>query len=249
MAERPGSDALIPPWRRVSTYGRLMKLGVLFSGGKDSSFACWRAMQHEEVACLISVLSRNEESYLFHTPNIRWVPLQAESAGLPLVQGETEGREGAELEDLRQVIRLAMDLHGIEGVVTGALQSVYQASRIQRICADLNLWCFNPLWHAEPYRYLKELLGAGFRVVVAGVFSSPFDASWLGREMDGQVLRDLEGIAHTHRITLTGEGGEYETFVLDAPFFRKRIAIQAAEKDYRNHRGTYRITRAVLEAK
>jgi diphthamide synthase (EF-2-diphthine--ammonia ligase) len=67
--------------------------------------------------------------------------------------------------------------------------------------------------------------------------------------MDGQVLRDLEGIAHTHRITLTGEGGEYETFVLDAPFFRKRIAIQAAEKEYWNHRGTYRITRAVLEAK
>jgi len=62
-----------------------MKLGVLCSGGKDSWFACHLAMQKEEVACLISVRSRNEESYMFHTPNTHLVPLQAEAAGLPLV--------------------------------------------------------------------------------------------------------------------------------------------------------------------
>ena len=226
-----------------------MKLGMLFSGGKDSTFACWRAMQHEEVACLISVLSRNEESYMFHTPNVRWVPLQAEAAGLPLVQGETEGRKEEELADLSSVIRLAMDRHGIEGVVTGALQSLYQASRIQRICADLDLWCFNPLWHTDPHRYLQNLLSLGFRAVITGVFSSPFDASWLGRELDRDTIRELEVIACTHRITLTGEGGEYETFVLDAPFFRQRIVVQEAETAYRTDRGVYRITRAALEEK
>lgn len=226
-----------------------MRLGVLFSGGKDSAFACWRAMQHEEVACLISVLSRNEESYMFHTPNIRWVPLQAEAAGLPLVLGETEGREEAELADLRDTIRLAMDRHGIEGVVTGALQSVYQASRIQRICADLDLWCFNPLWHADPHQYLQDLLTLGFRVVITGVFSRPFDSSWLGRGLDRETIRELEGIARIHRITLTGEGGEYETFVRDAPFFHRRIIIQEAAPGFLNDRGVYRIMRAALEAK
>ncbi|MDD1652918.1 MAG: diphthine--ammonia ligase [Methanomicrobiales archaeon] len=226
-----------------------MKLGVLFSGGKDSAYACWRAMQHEEVACLVSILSRNEESYMFHTPNTRWVPLQAEAAGIPLVQAETEGREEAELDDLRQVIRIAMDRHGIEGIVTGALQSVYQASRIQRICADLGLWCFNPLWHADPHRYLQDLISRGFRVIFAGVFSRPFDASWLGREMDRDTLQALEGIARAHRITLTGEGGEYETFVLDAPFFRRRIVVQEAIPEFRTDRGLYRITRAALGEK
>jgi ABC transporter with metal-binding/Fe-S-binding domain ATP-binding protein len=226
-----------------------MKLGVLFSGGKDSAYACWRAMQHEEVACLISVLSRNEESYMFHTPNVRWVPLQAEAAGLPLVQGETEGREEEELADLRSVIRLAIERHGIEGVVTGALQSVYQASRIQRICADLDLWCFNPLWHEDPHRYLQDLVSRGFRAVIAGVFSHPFDARWLGRALDQETLTELEGIGRNHRITLTGEGGEYETFVLDAPFFRQRIVVQDAESVFRHDRGVYRITRAALEGR
>jgi ABC transporter with metal-binding/Fe-S-binding domain ATP-binding protein len=201
------------------------------------------------VACLISVLSRNEESYMFHTPNVRWVPLQAEAAGLPLVQGETEGREEEELADLRRVIRLAMDRHGIEGVVTGALQSVYQASRIQRICAGLDLWCFNPLWHEDPHQYLESLVSHGFRAVIAGVFSRPFDASWLGRELDRETVTELERIALTHRITLTGEGGEYETFIRDAPFFRQRIVVQESEAEYRHDRGVYRITRAVLEEK
>jgi len=60
-----------------------MRLGVLFSGGKDSAFACWKAMQKEEVVCLITIVSRNPESYMFHTPNIRFAALQARSAGLP----------------------------------------------------------------------------------------------------------------------------------------------------------------------
>src|SRR5208282_6518544 len=122
---------------RTSTQG--MKLGVLCSGGKDSWFVCHLAIQQEEVACLISVRSRNEESYVFHIPNIPLVPLQAEAAGLPLVTVETEGIEEAELDDLSRAIRLAVEEYGIEGVVTGALLSVYQASRVQRICRNLDL--------------------------------------------------------------------------------------------------------------
>jgi len=77
-----------------------MKLGVLFSGGKDSTFACWKAMQQEEVVCLITVISGNPESYMFHTPNIRLAALQAEAAGLPLVEVETAGEKEEELLDL-----------------------------------------------------------------------------------------------------------------------------------------------------
>ncbi|MCX6690620.1 MAG: diphthine--ammonia ligase, partial [Methanoregula sp.] len=135
-----------------------MRLGVLCSGGKDSWFAGYLAMQHEEVACLISVRSINEESYMFHTPNVHLVPLQAEAAGLPLVSVETEGIKEDELADLSRAIRLAVERHGIEGVVTGALLSVYQGTRIQRICRDLELWCFNPLWYTDPDAYMDLLL-------------------------------------------------------------------------------------------
>ena len=226
-----------------------MKLGVLCSGGKDSLFACHLAIQKEEVACLISVRSRNEESYMFHTPNVHLVALQAESAGLPLISVETEGVEESELSDLSRALHLAMEHLGIEGVVTGALLSVYQATRIQRICRDLNLWCFNPLWYTDQEAYMQRLIRGGFQIVITGIFSAPFDETWPGKVIDQEVLEKLKSFTRKHRISLTGEGGEYETLVLDAPFFTKRIVIDEAATEYCNHRGIFRITHAHLEGK
>lgn len=226
-----------------------MKLGVLFSGGKDSLFACWQAIQKEEVACLITVVSQNPESYMFHTPNIRLAALQAEAAGFPLVEVETAGEKEEELLDLKRALLAARERYGIEGVVTGAILSVYQAARVQRICRELGLWCFNPLWLADQEVYMEELIGAGFTVVIAGVFSAPFDESWLGREIDRRTLDELRAIAQKYQVTLTGEGGELETFVVDAPFFAQKIAIEEASKVYRNYNGVLRIERAGLVAK
>jgi diphthine-ammonia ligase len=226
-----------------------MKLGVLYSGGKDSSYVCGRAIEAEEVACLITINPRNRDSYMFHTPNIRWVRLQAEAAGLPLVEVESAGVEEAELEDLIRAIRLAQNRYGIEGVVTGAILSVYQATRIQRICSDLDVWCFNPLWHTDPDAYLLRLIREGFDVIVSGVFSAPFDESWLGKRLDEPALQDLSRFSLRYGITLTGEGGEYETFVLDAPFFNKKIRVEQASKEYRNFHGRYEIASARLEEK
>lgn len=226
-----------------------MKLGVLCSGGKDSLFACFRAMQVEEVACLITLFPENPESYMFHTPNLHLVPLQAEAAGIPLVSFPTDGIEETELRDLSEALNIAVTEYGIEGVVTGALMSVYQSSRIQRICRDLDLWCFNPLWYTDPVRYMNALRESGFRVIVSGVFSEPFDESWLGREMDRTALEILEAYARDYGITLTGEGGEYETLVLDAPFFNRKIVIQESERHYGNFRGILTVKRAFLEGK
>src|SRR3989304_4478691 len=116
-----------------------MKLGVLFSGGKDSTFAAWKAMQKEKVVCLITVVSENEESYMFHTPNIKLTELQAEAMGLPIVVQKTRGEKEKELEDLRKAIKQARQKYKIRGVVTGAIASTYQATRVQKICDELDL--------------------------------------------------------------------------------------------------------------
>ena len=246
-AEAATAGVIRAPDRKVPEQS--MRLGVLFSGGKDSLFACWKAMQQEEVACLITVVSRNPESYMFHTPNIRLAALQAEAAGLPLVEVETAGEKETELLDLKQALLQASEEFGIGGVVTGAILSVYQATRVQRVCHDLGLWCFNPLWHADQEAYMESLIDAGFAVIIAGVFACPFDESWLGREIDRRTLDELHTIARKYGITLTGEGGEFETFVTDAPFFSRRIAIERASTVYRNYNGVLRIERARLVAR
>jgi predicted ATP pyrophosphatase (TIGR00289 family) len=134
-------------------------------------------------------------------------------------------------------------------VVTGAIHSVYQATRVQRVCNDLGLWCFNPLWLKDQGEYLEEVVSSGFRFLVSSVSAGPLDESWLGREVDRAAVGELKALALRHRMNPAGEGGEYETFVLDAPFFRKRVEVLRASKEYHGDHGIFRIEEAMLVAR
>lgn len=226
-----------------------MKLAVLLSGGKDSLYSCWKAMQTEEVVCFVTIRSQNTDSYMFHTPNIELTRLQADASNIPLIEWQTAGQEEAELDDLRASLQEAVNLFKIDGVVSGAIQSVYQVARVQRICLDLGLWSFNPLWLCNQEKYLQELIENQFEIYIAGVFSAPFDETWLGRRIDQGFVSRLMSIREKYGISLTGEGGEYESFVCDAPFFKKRIVVTGSEIVYKNYNGRFLITGADLEVK
>jgi diphthine-ammonia ligase len=223
-----------------------MRLGVLFSGGKDSTLALHMAAEKEQVACLITVLSKNPESYMFHTPNIDVTTLQAEALGLPLVSAVTEGQKEEELADLENVVAQAKREFGVEGVVTGAVESVYQASRVQRICNRLDVWCFNPLWKHDQKELLETLVAKHFKVVVSGVFAYPLDENWLGKQLDTQMIEKLVALQGKFGISPSGEGGEIETTVLDAPMFRKRIQVLESAVHCEGNSGTFEIKQARL---
>jgi predicted ATP pyrophosphatase (TIGR00289 family) len=159
------------------------------------------------------------------------------------------GIEEEEVADLSRALSLAAEEHGIGGVVTGALRSVYQATRVQRACHDLGLWCFNPLWLRDEEEHLSEVVASGFRFLVSGVSAAPLGESWLGRVMDRQAAAELLALARRHRMNPAGEGGEYETLVLDAPFFRSRIEIVGACREFHGDHGIFRVTDARLVAK
>lgn len=148
-----------------------MRSAVLFSGGKDSTLALHYALQSTSVKCLISVISENPESFMFHTPNIKLVKKQAECIGLPLVLQKTKGVKEKELADLETALKKAKQRFGIEAVFTGALASVYQASRVQKICDSLGLNCINPLWQQSQLDVLQELQEKKIRAVIVGVFA------------------------------------------------------------------------------
>ena len=183
-----------------------MRLGVLFSGGKDSTFALHLAAEKEEVVCLITVVSKNKESYMFHTPNIDVTTLQAQALGLPLVSVVTEGKKEEELADLETAIAEAKEKFQIEGVVTGAVESVYQAARIQRICNHLDVWSFNPLWKQDQQMLLETLVARNFCVIISGVFAYPLDEKWLGTRIDPHVIARLVQFQEQYGISPSGEG-------------------------------------------
>lgn len=226
-----------------------MKLGVLFSGGKDSTLALHLAAEKEQAVCLITLVSRNPESYMFHTPNINMTVLQAEALGLPLVSVVTEGKKEEELADLQKAIQQAKEKYGIEGVVTGAVESVYQASRVQRICNELDLWCFNPLWKHDQKALLETLIAKQFQVIISGVFAYPLDEKWLGKQLDAQMIKRLVELQGKYGISPSGEGGEIETTVLDAPLFKQKIDITDAAMNWQGSSGVYVVKQARLVPK
>src|SRR3989338_11472623 len=111
-----------------------MRLGVLFSSGKDSTYALWiMKQQNYEISCLITLKSKNLHSYMFHTPNIDMATYQAEAMEIPIVLQETEGEKEKELSDLKKALQKAKEKYQIEGIVSGALYSNYQRGRIEKI--------------------------------------------------------------------------------------------------------------------
>ena len=202
-----------------------MKLGVLFSGGKDSSYAAYLASQNNKLVCLITLHSKNLYSYMFHTPSISKTKLQAEVMNLPLIEVNTKGEKEIELNDLKDAIIDAKKKYKIEGIVTGAVESVYQASRIQKICDDLGLEVFNPLWQKNQIELLNDLIKNKFEVIIVAVAAEGFDTSWLGRKIDVNMIEELVKLNKKYGINPAFEGGEAESFVLNCPLFKKKLKV------------------------
>jgi len=223
-----------------------MRVAALCSGGKDSTFALWLAIkQGHEVAHVVAMIPAREDSWMFHRSNIQLIDLFAKCAGLPLIKAETSGEKEKELEDLKLVLQ-ELD---IKGVVSGAIASKYQRSRIDSICDELGLTSITPLWGLEPVKLLREMINSSFEIIITSASAQGFDESWLGRKLDEETLRDLVELNRRYKVSVSGEGGEYESLVLDAPFFRKRIEIPEAERIWRGDSGYLLIRKAELKDK
>jgi len=218
-----------------------MRVGVLFSGGKDSCLALQKSMGFHDVVCLISLISESQESYMFHVPNIEVTGRQAEAIGLPIVQRRTKGKKEKELGDLKKAIDKARADFDLQGIVTGAVKSVYQSTRVQRICKRLGLWCFDPLWLKDEIELLNEVVQGRYEVVISGVFAFPLSREFLGRKLDLDMIRKLERLKQEYGLSPAGEGGELETTVTDAPFFRRRLEILDHDVSYKDYSGVFEI--------
>lgn len=207
-----------------------MKVAILFSGGKDSNYALYKAAQKHEVVCLITLVSENKESYMFQTQGINFVKVQSQVLNIPIIEYKTKGIKEKELDDLSLAINSAKEKYNIQGIVTGAINSAYQSSRIQKICNYQGLWCFNPLWQKNQVDFLYELLESNFKVMIVGIYSYPLDESYLGKILDKQMINNLIELEKQYQINPAGEGGELETFILDSPLFEKEIIVASSKK-------------------
>jgi asparagine synthase (glutamine-hydrolysing) len=229
LAKRNGSACKSDYLRQFHTPSNL-RLGVLFSSGKDSVYALNVMMRRNYlIACLITVKSKNPYSYMFHTPGIDLTALQAEAMDIPLVVGTTDGEEGRELLDLRRIIEMAREEYDLDGIVSGALFSCYQRDRIEMICDELGLKVFSPLWHKDQESEMRELIKGRFNFIFTSIACYGLNKDWLGREIKTEEVDKLVSLEEKIGLNIAGEGGEFESLVLDGPIFKRRVEIGSSE--------------------
>jgi len=207
-----------------------MKLASLVSGGKDSLYATYLAKIHgHAIEFLLVMIPDNKESYMFHGHNLHLLETISEITSIPLITGTTKGVKEDELADLRNLLEKV--LGKVDGITTGAVASNYQKTRIDDICKDLRLQSIAPFWSRDPETVLREMLAAGFEMIIVAVGAPPLDESWLGRRIDEDCIKELVALNRKHGIHIMGEGGEYDTLVTACPLYNgKKIFIEDAKK-------------------
>ncbi|MBR0371006.1 MAG: TIGR00289 family protein [Methanobrevibacter sp.] len=226
-----------------------MNVAVLFSGGKDSTMAVYNALKSgEDVRYLLAMKSANDESYMFHVPNIHLTDLLAEAMDIPIISVKTDGIKEEELKDLRLAFEKLKSL-GIEAIYTGALYSTYQKSRIEKLASDVGIKAVSPYWHVDELEYMRKIVSLGFEVIISGVAAYGLDEKWLGRKIDDKCIDDLLKLNEKVGLNLAFEGGEAETLVLDGPIFKKRVKILKDKRQWHVDSGLYIIEDAILEEK
>ncbi|WP_457591729.1 diphthine--ammonia ligase [Geoglobus sp.] len=197
-----------------------MRVACLISGGKDSMLALHMASEEHEVVCLVSIHSKNPDSYMFHTANIELTNAIAIALEKPLLRVHVSGEEEKEVEELSEQLSVL----DVDGIVIGGIRSEYQKKRFEFIAESMNADLISPLWHMDEEEIIREV-GRRFEAIIVKTSAMGLDESFLGRRIDESLLDELSALNRKYGVNIAGEGGEYESLVLDAPLYRKRIEI------------------------
>ena len=184
-----------------------MKTLALLSGGKDSFLSAQIAMeQGYDVQAALTVIPE-EFSLMFHYPNAAKAEMVASLLGIPWSTINEEDFKSA-------IANYAMQ--GFKAITVGAIASEYQKTRVERLCTELGIMSFIPLWRKEQSLILKELQVRGITAMIVSVSADGFGPEDLGRIIDLGYIDELEEKNRKYGINVSGEGGEYESFVLAA---------------------------------
>ena len=231
---------------------------ALFSGGKDSSWAFYRALEAGLPVSHLLTVHPGEDSYMYHVPETRLTGLAADVVGIDLVEVEAghlaapeatdAGAQGdREIAPLERALRRLMTEEKIAGVTAGAVESEYQTSRIKALCDRLGIDLFAPLYGEDPEELGRAMVDAGFEIRILSVAAGGLDESWLWRRLDHEALDNLVALNDRYGVHPLGEGGEFETLVVAGPHMDGRLVVEY-ETEWAGDRGRVRVTDASIQS-
>lgn len=208
------------------------KVFVSWSGGKDSCLACyWAKARGLIVSYLANTVTEDGGRSCSHGLRADMIQAQSQAMGIPVLQQRTTWNT-YEMEFKKMA--LALKKKGVTGGVFGDIDFEPHREWVERVCGEVGVKPYLPLWGDSQHRLLREFVDLGFEAIVVATKSELLGEEWLGRKVDVDFVREIEEMGKTKAITPCGEAGEYHTLVTDGPLFRERIEILEANRMLRD---------------
>eukprot|EP00741_Cyanophora_paradoxa_P015193 tig00020849_g14664.t1 len=220
---------------------------ALISGGKDSCFNVLKCIEYGHRVVALANLHPAEEgrdeldSFMFQTVGHNVIEGLAQCFDLPLfrraIRGSSQNQSLSyvptkedEVEDLYELLKdVKARMPEVTAVSSGAILSDYQRLRVENVCSRLGLVSLAYLWRCDQPTLLREMIDAGLHAVLIKVAAMGLDPRrHLGKSL-AEMYPELCRLRARYGCNECGEGGEYETLVLDSPVFRRRLVIEEAE--------------------
>ncbi|MDI6639307.1 MAG: diphthine--ammonia ligase [Methanocellales archaeon] len=213
-----------------------MQVVASWSGGKESCFACYKViLDGFDVTHLLNFISE-DVGRRSHGLGAELLSVQSQAIGIPIVQRRTTWNT-YEREFKKVVSRLKRD--NIQGIVFGDVHLQEHKDWIERVCGEIDVEPIFPLWGRDPENIIHDFIDAGFDAIIIAVKAEILGEEWLGRKIDKKLIKELRD----RKIDPCGEAGEYHTFVIDGPLFKRRVKILDSDKVLKDGRWLLEISR------
>ena len=214
-----------------------MKTAIcLSSGGKDSTLSLHIANSRGiTIEALLTVIPEDPESMLYHTHNLHLVESIAGATGLPWIP--IQAKKVREEESLQEALKNI----NADYLVTGGIASNYQKEKFDRVCKNTGKEHYAPLWGISARELYDKILENKMDVIIVSVAAYGLGEEWLGQHLDRQNVEELLRLSTRYRFNAVGEGGDLDTLVLDAPLYKKKLAIKKSMKKWYGDRGKLEI--------
>jgi diphthine-ammonia ligase len=229
-----------PSTIKINVKTRLLHMAnvvVSLSGGKDSMYALYTVLKEGVNVNHLMFIKIGGKAHLDN----KWLmKLVSESIGIPAVTS------GGKINEIRKTLqKLKADMF-----VSGIMTTPEHIDYYREVCEPIHVKHYAPLWGKTPLTALAEMKQLGFRMLVIEVdVSMGANKNWLGKELDDDMLCELEKLKVDRSINPIGEFGEYHTFVLDCPIYKKKIDITKSKIVWKKTKGYFEIKKAELQSK
>lgn len=204
-----------------------------WSGGKDSSWCLYKALQsgNYNVTHLLTSVNAVHDRISMHGVRRSLLEAQAKSIGIPLTTIELPEQPGmneyenAMLQKVSELKQTGCN-HSIFGDIFLEDLKIYREQKL----ATIDIECVFPLWKIDTTELVNEFIMLGFKSIIVCINEQYLDKSFCGRIIDHELINDLP-----KNVDPCGENGEFHSFVFDGPIFKNSIPFTKGEIVYKTY--------------